>query len=329
MGFYDSRIKYLFEHCPRLVIMSINSIFGKKHSLESPVEYLDKEQIDADRSETFMDMLIRVGESKYHFEFQLLEDNMAIRMYEYCVKETIREIHSGSNTDELMDRYEIEIIMPAQAVIFLAGSNKRNEIRVKMTLPDQQKVEYTLPCISASASVEELIAQSLFILVPFQQVQLNERMNHIRSCGKKSKCRIASEITSYHKHVEKGLEILLTDAIISTEEYQYLKNTLYDLEKYLSEKDEEVKKEVESRMGDKDYIPWSERIMNEGIAKGRTEGETKGRIEGEAKGRTAEIFESVLAGDYSIARGAEKLGLSVDEFVQMMDQNGYKITMKG
>lgn len=306
MGFYDSRIKYLYETCPRLVTMSINSIFGKTHSLEAPVEYLDKEQLLDDENETFMDMLIRVEDCKYHFEFQMLEDNMAIRMYEYSVKETIRELHHGSNTEELMDRYEIEIIMPAQAVIFLAGSNKKNEIRVRMILPDAQKVEYTLPCISASASVDELMKQELFILVPFQQVQLNQRMNRIRECSEATKHRIAVELYDYRQNVKRGLEKLRSNGIITAEEHMNLSVTLADLEKYLSEKDEDVKKEVKT-MGDKDYVPWSERV----------------RSEGRAEGRTAEIFESVIAGDYSIARGAEKLGVTEDEFVSMMTKAGY------
>lgn len=68
-----------------------------------------KEQTgEADENETFMDMLIRVEDSKYHFEFQLLEDNMAIRMYEYSVKETIREIYEyhksvKNGLEKLMD----------------------------------------------------------------------------------------------------------------------------------------------------------------------------------------------------------------------------------
>ena len=58
---------------------------------------------DADENEIFMDMLICVENCKYHFEFQLLEDNTAIRMYEYSVRETIREIDHSTNQDDLHD----------------------------------------------------------------------------------------------------------------------------------------------------------------------------------------------------------------------------------
>lgn len=53
---------------------------------------------EKDGNETFMDMLIQIEKQKYHFEFQLLEDNMAIRMYEYSAKETIREIERKRST---------------------------------------------------------------------------------------------------------------------------------------------------------------------------------------------------------------------------------------
>ena len=97
MGFYDKKIKELYEKCPRLVILSINSIFHKEHKPDAGIVYLDKEQNG--ENETFMDMLLEVEGCRYHFEFQLLEGNMAIRMYEYSVKETIRELLHEGNQD--------------------------------------------------------------------------------------------------------------------------------------------------------------------------------------------------------------------------------------
>ena len=70
MGFYDSRIKKLFESCPRLVILAINSIFQRNHLLDADVLYLNREQNEEDNSH-FMDMLVQVENRMYHFEFQL------------------------------------------------------------------------------------------------------------------------------------------------------------------------------------------------------------------------------------------------------------------
>lgn len=266
VGFYDKKIKQLYERCPRLVIYSINSIFNKKHQLDAEVAYLDKEQNGDNK--TFMDMLIEVEESKYHFEFQLLEGNMAVRMYEYSIKETIRELKHTSNQEcNERRRYEIEVIMPAQAVIFLAGSNKEEQITVHLTLPDGQDVDYQLPCISASQPIEELIRRNLFILIPFQQVQFNMRMNQISKASDDSKHQIAMEIVTFHKQMKKSLEKLYADGIIRENEYYDLIEIFSDVEGYLIDKDEKVRQEVDE-MGDNDYISRSEKARAEGIELG-------------------------------------------------------------
>ena len=41
--------------------------------------------------------------------------------------------------------------------------------------------------------------------------------------------------------------------------------------------------------------------------------------------RETEIFKSVQDGDYGVARGAEKLGVTETEFVEKMENAGYKL----
>lgn len=55
------------------------------------------------------------------------------------------------------------------------------------------------------------------------------------------------------------------------------------------------------------------------------EGLIEGRNEGRIEGREAEILSSVCEGDYSIERGAEKLGITVEEFKERMEKAGYKM----
>ena len=64
-----------------------------------------------------------------------------------------------------------------------------------------------------------------------------------------------------------------------------------------------------------------EEARAEGRAEGEAEGEARGEARGEAKGRRAEIISSVREGDYSKERGAEKLGISVEEFEKIMKQS--------
>ena len=188
-----------------------------------------------------------------------------------------------------------------------------------LTLPDGQKVDYTLPCVSASIPIEELIRQNLFILIPFQQVQLNSRMNNISKYQNETKHQIAVELYEYHKQMKNSLEKLYGDDIITVDEYNYLIESFSDVEGYLVDKDEMVKQEV-VEMGDNDYVCRSERA--------RQEGREVGLAEGLAEGRMTEVYSSVQEGDYGIKRGAEKLGLSEEEFVKRMEEAGFRVPVE-
>ena len=68
-----------------------------------------------------------------------------------------------------------------------------------------------------------------------------------------------------------------------------------------------------------------EEAENKGLLRGREEGMSLGRKEGLLEGKETEIFESVQDGDYGVARGAEKLGVTELEFIEKMENAGYKI----
>ena len=55
------------------------------------------------------------------------------------------------------------------------------------------------------------------------------------------------------------------------------------------------------------------------------QGKEAGEQIGIERGKQAEIFSSVQEGDYSAERGAQKMGVSVDEFMKCMEEAGYRI----
>ena len=57
----------------------------------------------------------------------------------------------------------------------------------------------------------------------------------------------------------------------------------------------------------------------------RHEGRKEGRKEGLQEGRQEEIFVSVQESDYGVERGAQKLGVSVEDFIKRMESAGYYI----
>ena len=264
MGIFDSEIKRACMECPRLLVRAVNSIFKRSYDENAVVEYLDGEQ-PKERTSNFMDLLISIAGDKYHIEFQLLEGNMAVRMYEYSARETIKQISSL----DAKDKYVIDVIMPQQAVIFLSGDNKKNEITVNLTLPDKNCVTYTLPCISAAASVDELCSRGLYIFVPFQQIQLDKRFNNLRNTSEENKSKLGAEMKSYRKMVLERLESLRDDGILKSYEYDNLIKCFRNIEKYLLAKDEHVKEVAD--MGD-NVKPWSDELEERGIKIGIEQG---------------------------------------------------------
>ncbi len=64
---------------------------------------------------------------------------------------------------------------------------------------------------------------------------------------------------------------------------------------------------------------------SDGYNQGQTDGYNQGQADGYTDGILSEIYSSVQDGDYSIARGAEKAGVPVDDFETNMTKAGYKL----
>jgi predicted transposase YdaD len=82
-------------------------------------------------------------------------------------------------------------------------------------------------------------------------------------------------------------------------------NTFYNLEKYISEKDKDVK-EIVDTMGDVDYIAWSDRI--------------------EARGKNAGIEEAKKEAKKEAKVAAKKMlakGVSIDDVADFLPQLSY------
>ena len=286
MGFYDDTIKELFASCPRLVVLAVNSLFNQNYDLDTEVIYLDKEQNASNT--TFMDELLQIGDKRYHIEFQMEESEMALRMFEYGIKEAVKTL---KRTD--IEKYYIEAIMPRQVVVFLAGANTEDKIETTLHLPDGQVVSYEIDCVSVAIPVKELKEKGLVIFAPFQAANLGKAIDALKS-GKDDRVKeIAKSIVASRKDVKDLIYDLRKHDIISARELDTLEIKLDDVEQYLTGKNEKVEKEVTS-MGDEDYIPFSKRVKMateiataEGRARGRVEGLAEGRAEGRAEGSNA------------------------------------------
>ena len=309
MAFYDREIKRVCESCPRLLILMINSVFSKYHSEDAEIIFLDKEQnIDSGENTTYMDMFLEIESCRYHIEYQLLEGNMAIRMVEYGMKETIRGLRQNGDITRVSDgRYEIEIIMPLQAVVFLAGANKEDTITVNLHLPDGKMVTYDLPCISASETVSELSRKKMYLLIPFQQVQLYSRMLKAKHYTERTKLKLAEALYHFKLDAKKELDNLHENGILNANEVELLVTSLHNIEDNLLNNDDLIREKV-TEMGDEDYVALSDRLIQQGIEQGIKQGMAKG-----AKQNLLLQIAKKLQKGKSLAQIADECEISQDE----------------
>lgn len=309
MAFYDREIKRVCESCPRLLILMINSVFSKHHSEDTDIIFLDKEQnIDSGENTTYMDMFLEIESCRYHIEYQLLEGNMAIRMVEYGMKETIRGLRQNGDITRVSDgRYEIEIIMPLQAVVFLAGANKEDTITVNLHLPDGKMVTYELPCISASETVSELSRKKMYLLIPFQQVQLYSRMLKAKHYTERTKLKLAKALYHFKLDAKKELDNLHENGILNANEVELLLTSLHNIEDNLLNNDDLIREKV-TEMGDEDYVALSDRLIQQGIEQGIKQGMEKG-----AKQNLLLQIAKKLQKGKSLAQIADECEISQDE----------------
>ena len=197
---------------------------------------------------------------------------MAIRMVEYGMKETIRGLRQNGDITRVSDgRYEIEIIMPLQAVVFLAGANKEDKITVNLHLPNGKMVTYELPCISASETVSELSRKKMYLLIPFQQVQLYSRMLKAKHYTKRTKLKLAEALYHFKLDAKKELDNLHENGILNANEVELLVTSLHNIEDNLLNNDDLIREKV-TEMGDEDYVALSDRLIQQGIKQGMEKG---------------------------------------------------------
>jgi predicted transposase/invertase (TIGR01784 family) len=146
-------------------------------------------------------------------------------------------------------------------------------------------------------------------------------MNEIKNCSLETKRKIAYELYKFHKEVKSELESLEKNGILKSSEVEFLMNTFYNLEKYISEKDKDVK-EVVDTMGDVDYIAWSDRIE----ARGKKAGIEEGKKAGIEEGKKAGIKEARNEAKEEARKSAKRLlkkGLSIDDIAECLPQLSY------
>ena len=144
--------------------------------------------------------------------------------------------------------------MPKQAVVFLKGKNKkRNKLYIKLILPDDQEVEYSVNAVRAlSYTPQELVENDLEILLPFQIIRMYNRVNNYDSYTDKKKEQFLSDFKKMCKDIRYTMDSLLRDERVTNDEYHEMLNITCSLEERIySNIDDISKKGVDSMLNEK------------------------------------------------------------------------------
>ena len=244
---YDITFKRMFRLSGRMLIKFVNKVFEKNFPLDSEIKFLDPNSEDEENTILEKDIYFEICGERFQIEAQTYWDDMMFRLFEYAVS-------NPGDGYEKTDECHAEYRMPKQAVVFLKGKNRKHDkLYIKLILPDDQEVEYSVKAVRAlSYTPQELVENDLEILLPFQIIRMYNRVNGYKSYTEKKKEKFLSDFKKMCKDIRYTMDSLLRDERITNDEYHEMLNITCSLEEHIySNIDDSSKKGVDSMLNEK------------------------------------------------------------------------------
>ena len=244
---YDITFKRMFRLSGRMLIKFVNKVFEKNFPLDSEIKFLDPNSEDEENAILEKDIYFEICGERFQIEAQTYWDDMMFRLFEYAVS-------NPGDGYEKTDDCHAEYRMPKQAVVFLKGKNRKHDkLYIKLILPDDQEVEYSVKAVRAlSYTPQELVENDLEILLPFQIIRMYNRVNGYKSYTEKKKEKFLSDFKKMCKDIRYTMDSLLRDERITNDEYHEMLNITCSLEEHIySNIDDISKKGVDSMLNEK------------------------------------------------------------------------------
>ena len=267
---YDITFKKMFRLSGRMLIRFVNKVFEKNFPLDSKVKFLDPNSEDEENEILEKDIYFEICEERFQIEAQSYWDDMMFRLFEYAVSD-----HRKSYTKT--DAYHAVYRMPKQAVVFLKGKSKRrNKLFIKLILPDDQEVEYSVNAVRAlSYTPQELAENDLEILLPFQIIRMYNRVNDYKSYTEKNKEQFLHDFRNMCNDIRNTMDSLLKDERITNDEYREMLNIIKSLKAYLYSSIDDISIKGADSMLNEKIILWDDRIRAETKAETQAEDRRK------------------------------------------------------
>ena len=267
---YDITFKKMFRLSGRMLIRFVNKVFEKNFPLDSEVKFLDPNSEDEENEILEKDIYFEICGERFQIEAQSYWDDMMFRLFEYAVSD-----HRKSYTKT--DAYHAVYRMPKQAVVFLKGKSKRrNKLFIKLILPDDQEVEYSVNAVRAlSYTPQELAENDLEILLPFQIIRMYNRVNDYKSYTEKNKEQFLHDFRNMCNDIRNTMDSLLKDERITNDEYREMLNIIKSLKAYLYSSIDDISIKGADSMLNEKIILWDDRIRAETKAETQAEDRRK------------------------------------------------------
>ena len=267
---YDITFKKMFRLSGRMLIRFVNKVFEKNFPLDAEVKFLDPNSEDEENEILEKDIYFEICGERFQIEAQSYWDDMMFRLFEYAVSD-----HRKSYTKT--DAYHAVYRMPKQAVVFLKSKSKRrNKLFIKLILPDDQEVEYSVNAVRAlSYTPQELAENDLEILLPFQIIRMYNRVNGYNSYTDKNKEQFLHDFRNMCNDIRNTMDSLLKDERITNDEYREMLNIIKSLKAYLYSSIDDISIKGADSMLNEKIILWDDRIRAETKAETQAEDRRK------------------------------------------------------
>jgi hypothetical protein len=228
----------------KAVIQFINGLFGVNHPLNSILSYPNTEYITPDLKYFISDMVIVIGNCKYHIEAQVGDDlNMAVRVFRYGFEESLR--------GQRVTKGEINLSFPQVRVIYWETTRKTpDKLTLNLIFPDGKRHKYQVKTFKfLDHSIAELEQQKMSILLPFYVLKLRKQVRaaktgkRLQELSKEMEVLIDELMDTAERCVKNGV-LERGDLLIVLKDMDRLYSELYQGYNEFKEADKMLQKKI-------------------------------------------------------------------------------------
>jgi hypothetical protein len=257
---YDLSFKRMIRLSGKMLVKFVNKVFGKRFPLDSEITFLDTNTVNKDLKVYEKDLYFIICGERFHLEAQAYYDDMLIRLFNYAV--------SDEEGYKRIDDSHAVFKMPQQAVVFLKDTDKsKDKLYIKLILPDEQEIEYSVHAVrSLGYTPQELIANDMEILLPFQILRLYGSVKKYSSFSEEQKTEFLEKFTSMCRDIITTLRSLKETGKITNDEHSTMITIIRDLEKHIYSSIDDIANKGADSMLNEEFISSDERARAEAEA---------------------------------------------------------------